>query len=254
MNDNKQNKRRVKIGIAVFFAFSVLIALLTMIDFDVLYAKLTGPTELFKEEFDDDQFYVPDYETNILTDPEYLDLDRELLWSENGITEKLHDNNYEKYHEEGVLVHDYFESLITGDSDRYNALFSQEYIKKYGKQDPFPMQRVYDMEAEVLSRSTDAKTGGINLVIKIGYKIQANDGTVRRDMISDMKVPLDLNIYVAPTGRAEIRSVTQYFSGDRLDMAKLPIIIAILLVAVPVILVVGFAIVVVYILKKKKKA
>ena len=254
MNNKNQNKRRVRIGILVFFAFSVLIALLTMIDFDVLYAKLTGPIELSKEEFGDDEFYVPDYETDILTDPVYLALDRTLLWSENGITEKLYDNDYEKYHEEGVLVHDYFESLILGDADRYNALFSESYIKKYGSQDAFTMQRVYDMEAEVLSRTTDAKTGGINLVIKVGYKIQANDGTVRRDMTSDMKVPLDLNVYVAPTGRAEICSITQYYSGDGLETPALPVVLAIFLVAVPIVLVAGFVIVVIFILKKKKKA
>lgn len=254
MNDNKQNKRRVKIGIAVFFAFSVLIALLTMIDFDVLYAKLTGPVELSKPEFEEDDFYVPDYETDILSDPSYLALDRALLWSENGVSEKLTDNNYQKFHEEGVLIHDYFESLVMGDADRYNALFSRAYIKKYGKQDSFPMQRVYEMEAEVLSRTVDAESGGANLVIKIGYKIAANDGTVRRDMISDMKVPIDLNVYVSPAGRAEIRSVTQYFSGDPLETATLPIVLAILIVAVPIILVVGFVVLVIFILRRKKKA
>ena len=254
MNDNKQNKRRVKIGVLVFLCFSVLVALLTLIDFDAIYARLTGPTILSKQEFDEDEFYLPDYETDILSDPAYLALDRVLLWTENGISEKLQDGNYEQYHEECLLVHDYFEALIHGDADRYNALFSIPYIKKYGEQDPFPMQRVYDMEATVLTRSVDADTGGVNLVIKVGYKIQANDGTVRRDMTSDMNVPVDLNVYVSPTGSAEIRSVTQYFSGDAMEKDALPIVFAVFLVAVPVILIAGFVVLVIYILRRKKKA
>ncbi len=254
MNDNKQNKRRVKIGVLIFLGFSVLVALLTLIDFDAIYARLTGPTVLSKQEFEDDEFYIPDYETDILSDPDYLALDRALLWSENGISEKLQDGNYEQYHEECLLVRNYFESLIHGDADGYNALFSDSYIKKYGKQERFTMQRVYDMEASVLSRSVDPDTGGVNLVIKIGYKIQANDGTFRRDMTSDMNVPIDLNVYVSPTGSAEIRSVTQYFSGEAMETSALPLVLAVFLVAVPVILIIGFAVLVVYIVRRNKKA
>ena len=97
MNNKQTNKHRVKIGVIIFFGFAVLLAVLSMIDFDSLYAKLSGPTKIPVPEYTDENFYEPDYETDILNDPAYLALDRTLTWVEDGVSEKLFDNNYEKF-------------------------------------------------------------------------------------------------------------------------------------------------------------
>ena len=252
MNNKQTNKHRVKIGVIIFFGFAVLLAVLSMIDFDSLYAKLSGPTKIPVPEYTDENFYEPDYETDILNDPAYLALDRTLTWVEDGVSEKLFDNNYEKFHEEGILVHDYFESLINGNAAAYNQLFSSAYKKEYGTQDKFPMQRVYEMEAEVLSRSAVLK-GGIDLVIKLSYKIQGNDGTVRRDMLSDSCVPIDIHVFVSAGGNAQIQSVTHYYGGEPLEGAKMPVALAVILVTIPTLMIIGFAVLVIWILRRKKK-
>ncbi|MBE6638590.1 MAG: hypothetical protein E7616_03920 [Ruminococcaceae bacterium] len=253
MKENEKSKRRIKIGITVFFVFAVVIALLSMIDFDVLYAKISGPTKIPEPEYADEDFYIADYTTDILSDPVYLELDRTLTWVEDGVSEKLSDNNYEKYHEPGILVHNYFESLIHGDADAYNALFSADYKKKFGVQENFPMQRVYEMKAEVLS-SNLTDDGGRDYVIKLSYKIQGNDGTVRHDMLSDSIVPIDIKVHVTAGGYTEILSVTKYYGGDPLEGPKFPIALAIVLIAVPILLIAAFTILVVWIIRRKKKA
>ena len=54
MSNRETNKRRIKIGLTIFFGFAVLLALLTMIDFDGLYAKFTDPVTLEGPEYDDE--------------------------------------------------------------------------------------------------------------------------------------------------------------------------------------------------------
>ncbi|MBE6673261.1 MAG: hypothetical protein E7599_07060 [Ruminococcaceae bacterium] len=249
---NNNHKTKVKIGIIVFFFFAVLIALLTMIDFEALYLKLSGPIEVDAPSYSEKDFAPADYEIDIMTDPAYLKLNRVLTWSENGITEKLLDNNYQKYDKEGELIHRYFDSLIRGDADAYNRLYSTEYIKKYGLQSRFPMQRVYDMSVTVLERSED-NVGAEHLTIKLSYKIQLNDGTVRNDMLSDASVPIDIKVEIPAGGEAQIRSITRYYDGQSLDYPSVPIVWAILLVLIPILMIIGFIITVIIIIRRRTK-
>ena len=69
---NINHKTKVKIGIIVFFFFAVLIALLTMIDFEALYLKLSGPIEVDAPSYSEKDFAPADYEIDIMTDPAYL--------------------------------------------------------------------------------------------------------------------------------------------------------------------------------------
>ena len=255
MSTNNENKKNIRLGIIIFFAFAVLISILSLVDFDVLYAKLSGPIKIDEPEYTDADFYAPDYEANILQDPRYLALDRTLTWIQDGVSEKLSDNNYEKYHEIGILVHNYFEAMISGNASAYNNLFSESYKKDKDNYVPdrFPMQRVYEMTAEVLSH-TMLEKGASEAVIKLSYKIQGNDGTVRRDVLSDSCVPIDITVFVDAAGNAEIRSITRYFGGDPLEQGKLPIALAVVLVVIPLLLIAGFGFAIYRILKRKKKA
>ena len=245
-------KKKVKIGIIIFFSFAILIAALSLIDFEALYLKLSGPVEMDVPSYSKDQFYPSDYYTNIMDDPVYTELDRALTWSENGLTEKLLDNDYMKYKEAGELVHRYFRSLINGDADSYNALFTEEYKKQNGTQPNFTMQRVYDMKAIVLERSED-NIGAEHLIITLEYKIQRNDGTLRNDVLSDECVPIDVKVIIPAGGSAQIQSVVHYYDGNSLEYPSLPIVFAVLLLAIPVLMIAGFVILVVVIVRKKKK-
>ena len=248
---NLNKKKKIKAGIVVFFAFAVLIALLTLIDFEALYVKLSGSVEVNTPSYSKEDFYPADYYTDILVDPVYLETDRTLTWVENGLTEKLLDNDYQKYDAEGELVHRYFRSLIEGNANAYNALFSPEYIKKNGLQSDFPMQRVYEMTATVLERSED-NAGAEFLTIKLGYKIQRNDGTVRDDVLSDSCVPIDIKVSIPAGGSAQILSIGRYYDGESLKYPSLPIFWAVILLAIPVLMIAGFVLTVIYIIKKRK--
>ena len=245
-------KSKVKIGIVIFLLFAVLVSLLTLIDFEALYQKLSGPVKVNKPTYSEDDFSPADFYTDILTDPEYTELDIVMTWQENGVTEKLSDNNYMKYDEEGELVYRYFNSLITGDAKTYNSLFSAEYLEKNGEQAAFPMQRVYAMKVTVRERSED-NVGAEHLTIKLLYKIQRNDGTVRDDMLSDESVPIDIRVSIPAGGSAKIESITHYYDGNSLEYPGMPIVWAIVLIAIPVLLIAGFVVCVVIIVRKKKK-
>ena len=84
---NKTNgltKKKATVVIVSLSALLVVLAILNTVDFDGIIALM------FKKDHQKPQydyfFYDPDYETDILTDPEYLELDRTVSYTEGALT------------------------------------------------------------------------------------------------------------------------------------------------------------------------
>ncbi len=180
-------KRLLTIAIIILSLFAVLVL------FDV--ALENG---LFDRPEQDDTgtkepifFFNPDYDFDIFTDEAYLDLDRSLHFSDDGGTSTAiltDDNSYNSAHRTARFFKEYFDAVIMGDCEKYNSLFTEEYLKKNGAKDRFTMQMIYDMEA-VLLRTEDRDDGTTLYEFEVRYAIRRNNGTFRNDIDSGVTRP-----------------------------------------------------------------
>ena len=95
--NNTENKKEKKglskkgsiIIISVLGILLVVLALLNTLDFEKIFNDMfdKGVETPTYNYF----FYEPDYETNILDDPEYLELDRTISYTEGAVTYKATD-------------------------------------------------------------------------------------------------------------------------------------------------------------------
>ena len=134
-------------------------------------------------------FVTPDYEYDIMQDQDYLGMNRRIYHfdEQSGLTEELTDKNIVGYGPAAVVLRDLINAIIAGDADAYNALFSETYYAHYEPEDPFTMQRVYDIMLTKVGESVVSDKDGkyTQYVYVVEYKIQKNDGTFRRDIGHD---------------------------------------------------------------------
>lgn len=136
-------------------------------------------------------FYTPDPDANILEDEDYLGLDRRIYVTRGGETTPVTDENVSSHGPAVQTLQTMIDSLIAGDNEAYNALFSRHYYATEGNEpkEAFTMQRVYGIELEIVRQvtQTDSQTGKIytQYDVIVNYRIARNDGTFRRDIGSD---------------------------------------------------------------------
>lgn len=136
-------------------------------------------------------YFPPDYEYDIMEDPDYLALDRRIYYTHGSERFILTDENIQEYGPAVQTLRKMIESIIAGDHESYNALFSSNYFAVDGRapEEEFTMQRVYGIELilEGESRHIDPATGKTytQYEVVVSYKINRNDGTFRRDLGHD---------------------------------------------------------------------
>ena len=139
-------------------------------------------------------FYPIDYEYDIMKDQEYLGLDRKIYYFENkdqlGTKLELDDSNRDKQAMGVTLICEMVDSIIMGDADAYNALFSDYYFEHKGVEpDPgFTMTQLYNIQITKMleQKVTDKKLGTYTEYhFVLEYSIRMNNGTFRSDIGSD---------------------------------------------------------------------
>ena len=187
---------------AVVGAIAVLMLTLLLIE------RLTAPK---LPEIPEYEFY-PTYQGNIMEYDKYLDLDRQVYYSELGTTTSITDENRDEFDPSVLFLNDYIQSIIAGDSVRYNGFFSQSYFEECEAQAPFTPQMLYRIVVTYLATEEDA-SGSKLITYQLEYMIFENDGSFRRDIGSDASRPQHLTLRVLPDGSAEIEKlVTNYIS------------------------------------------
>ncbi len=187
---SRKLKRKIVVGIVSMLFFAV-IAL-------PLIALLDGSADKDPEPYIPSKpgtviFYEPDYDRliDIRKDPDYLELDRNIYLQRNEVKILLEPSRLSAYPAVEVLAR-LVQSLVDGDADAYNELFSERYIADPDMQkleEPFTMQRVYNIlitEIEI----KDAEDGKYTeYYYKLEYMINRNDGTYRVDIGHDSSRP-----------------------------------------------------------------
>ncbi len=187
---SRRLKRRMLIVVAVMVTFAIVaIPLINLID-----KRLNGEEEsrpVKPDKPDSVIFFTPDYEVNILEDPDYLELDRSFRLTQGLSTTTIDTAKINSYSPAIKVLYELVNALIMGDAEAYNSLFSERYYqdeKNPPIEEPFTMQRIYEIVIiKHRERSvTDEESGKYNeYIYEVEYKISRNDGTYRTDIGHD---------------------------------------------------------------------
>lgn len=143
-------------------------------------------------------FYEADWQKDIMKDPKYLELDRDIYYEDIRRNEKttLTDENVASVSQDykvGVnLLRKYVRYVIKGNHKAINMMFSDAYYAAgYESKEAFTMQQLYDICITNCQLSMITENGQTHqrYELWLEYKIRENNGTFRNDMGSDGKKP-----------------------------------------------------------------
>lgn len=142
--------------------------------------KVTGSSGFYDFFYEADfSLELEDYESY----GEYLELDRYLYYKNGNETVGVIDKNRDSFGDEVLFFEDYFNTIINGDHEAYNKMFTESYLASYGEKEDFTPQMVYGMQIEEVYES---ESGGVlTFGFDVDYKIFQNNGTFRDDVYSD---------------------------------------------------------------------
>ncbi len=154
-------------------------------------------------------YYPIDYDIDIMTEKEYLELDRNIYYKKGAETVALSVTDYDTYTDDVLFFIDYFDLATKGLYNEYNALFSENYYKSNEPYYSFTQQMIYDINIEKLGQeSSDAKE---YYYFNVSYRIHKNNGTFRNDIDSDGSKTLFFTL-VEENGTILIDSINYYKS------------------------------------------
>ncbi|HIX91579.1 MAG TPA: hypothetical protein H9681_01725 [Firmicutes bacterium] len=183
-------------------------------DFDFLFE----PEETVQYVYSGDgvhriSLYEPDWDSNILEDPEYLDKNRYITYVDGGLSITIVDEDYSDYGEPVELLANYLNALIMGDAELANSYFADSYFDENSPLDKITMQKLYNISIEYIARADKdlPDLGNVTqYVYKLSYMIMENDGTFRSDVTSDAIKPQFYTIIETSNG-LEIYDVDSYY-------------------------------------------
>ena len=155
--------------------------------------------------------YTPDWETDIHTLPAYQLLVQDIYYSKDGWNGIAVDKgSYVSVGGKGLkFMADYVETVINGDHEKLNSLFTEAYFKDNKKYEAFPQQKIFDVViTEYQYSSPEYDYGSINdLYYVISYRIYRNDGLFRDDIDDVTELPQLFKLLVYSDGSIKIDDV-----------------------------------------------
>ncbi|MFA6948048.1 MAG: hypothetical protein WCQ72_03625 [Eubacteriales bacterium] len=204
------SKVKALIAIATAALLMIILLILNNIDWTSLADSYSAPEgTIIKAEYD---FEKPDFEYDIFTDSNYLDKNRYINYTDGAQTITITDGNYDLIGGGLPVLAEYIDSAIHGDADGINSLLTDSYIDEYGEYSAFTMQKIYNIDIELLSSGliTEGEYAGTTQYnYNVKYMIMNNNGTFRRDTGSDAAVPLVFEL-LSYGGETKINSITSY--------------------------------------------
>jgi nitrate reductase NapE component len=189
-NEKSSKKRRTQ-GLIISFLFIIIgISVLCFIIMGIIGKQNepqnnTGNTIIFHEA---------DFDYDIMKDENYLELDRNVRFenTHNGITIEIVDDNLNDVptdiRDSFNVINNFIKYAISGDHNKLNELFSDEYIAAEGETKmEFTMQQLYNIKVTYID-DTITESDGYTYSSQdfwLEYMIRKNNGTFRSDMASD---------------------------------------------------------------------
>lgn len=175
---DKRFKKGTYIAVTVIAVLLVAAIVVSGIDF-FIDGELNG---IFKKDEKPTYYkiYTPDWETDIYTVQEYLDLDPDFMTYKYGITEEGYRPGNIRSDTEIGFFYNYFTAIKQGDHEKLNSFFTKEYLDKNGKFSDFPMQKIYNIEIIKQPKTETLNEKYKNSydygVYAVRYNIYRNDG------------------------------------------------------------------------------
>lgn len=199
----KNKKKRMTAGIAIFAAIGIVSGVLLALE---PWAKsVFGETLGMYGSNKSYSNYTPDYDLDVTTVEEYMELDRNIYFIKGGekfIIEDSADNTPDI-----DFFIEYFDCAINGRYNEYNDMFTENYYKTNEPYIRFAPQMIYDISIEKLSESYS--NGKTNYTYNVTYRIYKNNGTFRNDIGSDGAKTLFFAL-VEDNGEVKIDRITYY--------------------------------------------
>ncbi len=190
-NENTPRSRegiKIKIIVAMIIAICVILFLFVAVAvLDLILVNLQNDEPTY-----DFNFYEADYNENIFEDEEYLELIKYGYLSYNngeGVTVSITEKSSHEYGDAVAFLVDLVNLMINGDTEGYNACFSELYYQKESPKERFTMQKIYDVTITKISEE-NLNNNGISYtqcVFALSYKIHENNGTLRDDFLTGSK-------------------------------------------------------------------
>lgn len=164
---------------------------------------------------------IPD--EDITKDVEYMEKCRSICYCDSsiGVMRSVEPEHYSDYGGAFELMATMIESIIAGDSQTYNSLFSDRYYAKNSQKGSFTPQKLYGTFSMggILITSTDPSSivglesaGDDTEYFKVEYLIYKNNGTFRDDVESDACKPLVYAVREQSNGSFVIDDVIEIVS------------------------------------------
>ncbi len=220
-NKNKETKKKILIFFIILVAAIVILPIINMIDFDAILQKDEDEKEpeVTTVTLGRHHFTEPDYEEDIMQDERYLEKNRRLYYTYENETFEIN-GDAASHGSICVFLDEYFSAVISGDCDKYNSMFTDEYIEKYGEKS-FTRQKLYNINAECL-RSEYLANGDANgkykgyyvYFFEVTYNILDNNGTFRNDFLGDEGVSPVIFEIIDGNNEIKISGISVYSSGS----------------------------------------
>ncbi len=194
----------------------VLICLLLAVSLLILVGILLVWEFLRKDPVEDpfgEYDFYPPYEGDILQNPAYLELNREICYCEDatgmGLTAPLTEETLARADATVRFVYSYLQIIISGDTEAYNAMLGEEYLREHGAQSAFHPQMLYNITVYAYQTQTNAD-GSKTVTYRLDYMIYRNDGSFRRDIGSDAIRSQYLVLQCDQNGTIKIRDLVSF--------------------------------------------
>ncbi len=202
---DKRKKRALIFAVTVIVLGTISAVLLPIINH---YENKTDdePTNMYSDELHSYIFHTPDYDLDVTTVEEYMELDR-MLYYKYGAEEYGIDGNAEDYGRDVAFFAEYFDIVISGKWEEYNNLFTDHYYETEKPRNRFAPQMIYDMHIEKLW--VGGENGEDRYAYNVSYRIYRNNGTFRNDIDSGAAKTLYFEL-VDVEGELKIDRITYY--------------------------------------------
>lgn len=240
----RMKKRMIVISLSALALVAVLFGVLIIAE----YAKMRKAAEPPVYEY----VFSPTYDRPFTENASYMALDRKIYYCHNadgsGLTEELNENASDRAQ---AFLYLYMQVVQGGNAEVYNALFNANYFAENEPQAAFSPQMIYDTRIRYYSKTT-AENGDLIQSYLLDYKIHENDGSLRRDIGSDMSRTQYIALRVPQSGAVTIEDLyVIYQNNPEAQEPSTALIVS--LVAFPVLLVAG-AVIALVVYRKKGSA
>lgn len=157
------------------------------------------------------KFYPPDWETDIMTVPEYLELISNILYSpDDSQTIAVPEGQYLSMGGKGLnFMAEYINTVKAGDHEKLNSMFTDKYFEDNPRYNDFPQQKIFDVKIKKYpyhDQSYESK-GIVDEYYVITYKIYHNDGLFRNDIDEESELAQLFEILIYDDGSVIIDNV-----------------------------------------------